>query len=244
MRNPDWVRDEIILAMDLYVRSGRKQLPATHSDVILLSELLNALPIHSRNQRDENFRNANGISMILGNFLGVDPLHAQPGLSRNNQLQERVWKEFIEDFSLLRRTAEAIEQIASLDLSSPEPELLPEDEGFTEGGLLNRWHTMRERNKTLAKKKKDQVSAKSGRLACEVCDFDFLECYGEPGRGFAECHHTVPLADAAFDTVTRISDLAIVCANCHRVLHRCSSLMTIGILRDHVTKCRQEGHHG
>ncbi len=30
MRNPDWVRDEVILAMDLYFRAGRKQLPAEH----------------------------------------------------------------------------------------------------------------------------------------------------------------------------------------------------------------------
>lgn len=243
MRNPDWVRDEIILAMDLYVRSGRKQLPATHSDVIGLSELLNALPIHPRSQRDENFRNANGISMILGNFLGVDPMHAQPGLSRNNQLQERVWNEFIEDVALLRRTAEAIGHCATIDLS-PQPESLPEDESFTEGGLLLRWHTLRERNKTLVKRKKDQVLASSGRLACEVCEFDFLECYGEPGRGFAECHHTLALAEAVFDNATRLSDLAIVCANCHRVLHRCNPLMTIAELKLRVSNRRRERLQG
>ncbi len=41
MRNADWVRDEFILAMDLYFRLGRRQLPAEHGDVIRLSELLN-----------------------------------------------------------------------------------------------------------------------------------------------------------------------------------------------------------
>jgi hypothetical protein len=34
MRNPDWVRDEIILAMDLYVRAGRKQLPSGDEQVV------------------------------------------------------------------------------------------------------------------------------------------------------------------------------------------------------------------
>lgn len=71
MRNPDWVRDEIILAMDLYVRAGRKQLPPGHEEVVRLSQLLNRLPIHPASLRDENFRNPNGISMILGNFLAL-----------------------------------------------------------------------------------------------------------------------------------------------------------------------------
>jgi 5-methylcytosine-specific restriction enzyme A len=239
MRNPDWVRDEIILAMDLYVRLGRKQLPATHNDVIALSELLNALPIHQRSGRDENFRNANGISMILGNFLGVDPMHAQPGLSRNNQLQERVWNEFIDDVALLRRTADAITRCAVLDLSP-----VAEDESIAEGGLLLRWHTLRERNKTLVKKKKDQVLAKSGRLACDIFEFDFLECYGELGRGFAECHHKIALAEAVFDTTTRLSDLAIVCANCHRMLHRANPLMAIDELQRHLSNRHEQGLQG
>lgn len=117
MRNPVWVRDEIILAMDLYVRAGRKQLPPSHEGVVWLSQLLNRLPIHPKSLRGENFRNPNGISMILGNFLGIDPQLDQPGLSRNNQLQASIWREFIENPSLLHRTAEAIE--------APSPSMTP-----------------------------------------------------------------------------------------------------------------------
>jgi hypothetical protein len=29
-RNPNWATDELILALDLYFRAGRKQLDATH----------------------------------------------------------------------------------------------------------------------------------------------------------------------------------------------------------------------
>jgi 5-methylcytosine-specific restriction enzyme A len=94
MRNPDWIRDEVILALDLYIRANRQQLPAAHPEVIRLSELLNRLPIHPHAMRDETFRNPNGISMILGNFLGVDPDHQTPGLSRNNCLHEEVWRDF------------------------------------------------------------------------------------------------------------------------------------------------------
>src|SRR5579871_6766061 len=116
MRNPAWARDEIILAMDLYVRAGRKQLPPGHEEVLRLSQLLNRLPIHPASARDENFRNPNGISMILGNFLGVDPEHDQPGLSRNNQLQASIWKEFVEKPSVLHRTADAIQAAASSEI--------------------------------------------------------------------------------------------------------------------------------
>ena len=105
MRNPDWVRDEVILAMDLYFRAGRKQLPAEHEEVVRLSALLNHLPIHPAGERDETFRNPNGISMILGNFLGIDPERQTPGLSRNNRLQEEVWRDFAESRSELNPLA-------------------------------------------------------------------------------------------------------------------------------------------
>ena len=97
MRNPDWVRDEVILAMDLYFRAGQKQLPVSHPDVILVSELLNRLPIHDPASRAATFRNANGINMILGNFLRIDPQHRGAGLGRNNHLQDEVWAEYAAD---------------------------------------------------------------------------------------------------------------------------------------------------
>ena len=33
-----------------------------------------------------------------------------------------------------------------------------------------------------------------------------------------ECHHLLPLSQSGV-TTTRLSDLALVCSNCHRVLH-------------------------
>jgi predicted HNH restriction endonuclease len=62
----------------------------------------------------------------------------------------------------------------------------------------------------------------TGSLVCEVsgCGFDFFRTYGELGREFAECHHRVPLSLLAGVRETRLEDLAIVCANCHRMLHR------------------------
>ena len=219
--------------MDLYVRAGRRQLSANHADVIRLSELLNALPLHGQSKRDVNFRNPDGIEMILGNFLGVDPEQRQVGLGRNNRLQKQVWDDFIDRLPALRQTAEAIERFATRgmqELDSEEP--LGEQDTFREGALLTRLHRVRERNPAVVEKKKAQVLAQLGRLKCEACDFDFQEVYGDLGRGFAECHHRLPLAESAFVRATRLNDLAIVCANCHRMLHRACTPMTVELLRD------------
>lgn len=97
---------------------------------------------------------------------------------------------------------------------------IEEEEEYPEGRVLTQLHKRRERNATVARKKKAKVLRESGALACEVCGFDFHVFYGELGEGFAECHHRKPLADLSKEKKTKLSDLAIVCPNCHRMLHR------------------------
>ncbi|PYE52984.1 hypothetical protein DES52_111157 [Deinococcus yavapaiensis KR-236] len=46
-----------MLALELYVRHGRRLLDARHPDVVALSELLRALPVHPLEERDVSFRN-------------------------------------------------------------------------------------------------------------------------------------------------------------------------------------------
>ncbi|WP_245687108.1 HNH endonuclease [Streptacidiphilus griseoplanus] len=56
-------------------------------------------------------------------------------------------------------------------------------------------------------------------LACEVCNFNFEQAYGERGVGYIECHHIVPL-HVAGEGATKLADLALICSNCHRMIHR------------------------
>ena len=58
-----------------------------------------------------------------------------------------------------------------------------------------------------------------GRLICTVCDFDFLKFYGKRGKDFAEAHHMIPVSEMSEDASSKPEDMAIVCANCHRMLH-------------------------
>lgn len=91
--------------------------------------------------------------------------------------------------------------------------------------VLLRQHKIRERNRSLVAKKKASVMAKEGCLKCEVCGFDFQQTYGQLGEGFIECHHKVPISQFPGQK-TRLKDLALVCANCLRMLHRGGESLT------------------
>jgi hypothetical protein len=68
---------------------------------------------------------------------------------------------------------------------------------------------------------------------CEACGFDFGEVYGPRGKGYIECHHIDPLSGReGVADVTKESDLALLCANCHRMVHRYEPCLTIDELKD------------
>lgn len=234
-RNPTWTRDELILALDLYFRINPLHTNKENPEIRSLSELLNALPIHHVSVKSGNFRNPTGVYMELCNFLRFDPNYSGKGLKRGAKLQEDVWNEFAADLPRLRRTAEAIRQnYQSALLSGEEDRGETEDEEYPEGKILFKLHKVRERNATLIKKKKQRVLEKTGSLACEVCGFDFNKVYGALGYGFAECHHVLPVSSLPPEYQTKLSDLAIVCANCHRMLHRGQRCLSIAGLQQVV----------
>lgn len=64
------------------------------------------------------------------------------------------------------------------------------------------------------------AAAHGGRLPCEVCGFDFALAFGEIGTGYAQVHHKVPLGVRQRPSETKMGDLAVLCANCHAMVHR------------------------
>ena len=55
--------------------------------------------------------------------------------------------------------------------------------------------------------------------SCRACNFDFHEQYGDVGKGFIECHHVLPLS-VAQQSKPKLVDIALLCSNCHRMVHR------------------------
>jgi predicted HNH restriction endonuclease len=73
MRNPNWHRDEIILALDLYFSRERGSIDDKNSKIIELSKTLNDLPLFPDRPDEEKFRNPYGVTLKLSNFLAFDP---------------------------------------------------------------------------------------------------------------------------------------------------------------------------
>lgn len=231
-RNPDWAIDELILALDLYLRLGL--LDDRHSEVRTLSRLLNALPIHSDRPDVARFRNPNGVALKLANFAAIDPSYDGVGMTRGSRRDHEVWDHFVDNRDELHEIAERLRAGADAGPDFFPVEPVDDEDGVMEGRLLFRQHRARERNRRLVERKKQQVLASVGALACEVCGFDFRITYGERGDGFIECHHIRPLAESGL-TQTRQADLALLCANCHRMVHRYQPWPSMSELRELLT---------
>lgn len=88
-------------------------------------------------------------------------------------------------------------------------------------------HLIRERNRSIVAAKKSSAES----LACEICGFDTTVVYGEE---YCEVHHLTPLSELQEDAETSLDDLAIVCANCHRIIHLYSPPLTLDQVREKI----------
>lgn len=125
----------------------------------------------------------------------------------------------------------AISTIAGLP---PSP--FEDDVSGKEGKILVRMHSYRERNRTLAKKAKIRFKATHGKLFCECCGHEPALVYGVRGEDRIDAHHKIPLKELLPDSIIRIEDLAMVCPNCHDVIHAKSPWLTVEALRDTLKK--------
>lgn len=108
----------------------------------------------------------------------------------------------------------------------------------TEGAARLVSHLRYERNRALVEAKKAATLQAKGHLSCEVCGFDFAATYGALGEGFCEVHHLVPLSASADSVTTTLDDLAILCSNCHRIIHRAEPMLSVSQLSEVVRNGR------
>lgn len=91
-------------------------------------------------------------------------------------------------------------------------ELVPDEEGKRSTKLVS----YVERKSSLARLKIADALSK-GQLTCEACLRTPLEAYGAAGNRTLEVHHKTPVAIGIRNT--KMTDLAILCCNCHAALH-------------------------
>lgn len=90
----------------------------------------------------------------------------------------------------------------------------------SEGKVRIRIHRHKERDRKLVRLSKKKFKLVYGSLFCECCGIDFGAMYPILGADFMEAHHRVPLSTLEENNATLIDDLAMLCANCHRMVHR------------------------
>jgi len=112
-------------------------------------------------------------------------------------------------------------------------ELLEDDMSYSEGRTIVRTVRQRQRNKKLIADAKQQFKNEHGDLFCEACGFNFNEAYGVE---YIEAHHIEQVASFEGEQSTKISDLVMLCANCHRIAHTRTPPYTVSELQEMLNK--------
>lgn len=240
MKSPRWHRDEVLLALDLYRNLRLEEMSKKNSKVIELSEFLNKMPIHENQAENEKFRNPTGVELKLANVKAIHPDFEGKGLSSYSKKDKEVFFEFMGKNDKLHSIANKIkETVSNEDITHKLSQITDEEDNdysAKAGKVIYKLHKLRERDSKINSKKKAQYLEKYGKLDCEVCQFDFYKTYGDLGKGFIEAHHRVPLSEIDGEKITVLEDLALVCSNCHRMLHKAISTLSITELSKKVKK--------
>ena len=100
-----------------------------------------------------------------------------------------------------------------------------------EGETYEAEATFRSRNRALVEAKRANSDYR-----CEVCGFNFEENYGPIGREYIVAHHLKSIASGP--STTRLDDIALVCANCHAMVHTKSPPISRADLRSFLREAR------
>jgi 5-methylcytosine-specific restriction protein A len=216
LKNPDWTRDEIIVVAAAVAKQGWKQLDKGSAESIRISELLQTFWSGSNLELSDTFRNPQGVALKSANIMSCHPAYVGAP-THSAKLDQAVVDDFVDDEALMLNVAQQIVQLMKGGASPAYPET-PEYHG-REGGLLAVAHLRRERDHGVREAKLKWAIKNDVRLECEVCGLFMEDLYGSRGKDYVEVHHLTPL-HVSGETTTKPSDLAILCANCHRMVHR------------------------
>lgn len=124
-----------------------------------------------------------------------------------------VWT--VQPISHIDAEVERLLPVVERDLQS----LVEEEERF-EGERGSRHSNYYERDPALRAR---AITIHGTTCMVENCAFNFQKVYGDRGEDYIEVHHLNPLSAIDPETKRRTnpqSDMAVVCANCHRMIHR------------------------
>jgi 5-methylcytosine-specific restriction protein A len=216
--NPAWTKDETILALALYLECGEAVPSKKHPRVQQLSSTLRDLPYHAEAARQKTFRNPDGVAFKLQNLRSVA---TGKGLSNTSAMDREIWGTLGTFPERVRELATAIEKAIALEHQSTVR--IEEDhdskEEFFEGRQLTLTHKRRERHPGVRKALLSARKKNGATLSCDLCrTVSPVQSQGLDDAIF-EAHHLLPISQA-LERKTMVKDMALVCASCHRLIHR------------------------
>ena len=117
-----------------------------------------------------------------------------------------------------------------------------ENDVISEGRAETKTSNRRTRSRILRSAAIKKYSDTNGHIKCCVCGFDFIDFYGEIGKGYIDIHHERPIFQLSNDGNTEflkdaLKNVKPVCPNCHRMLHRNRKhTLTIEELKNIISK--------
>ena len=154
------------------------------------------------------------------------------GLHKITDAGEKYLLENINGFTFIldnNFTAEQRKEVIDRDYTN-----LIIEEGYTKVSQVN----VRKRSRKLVELAKQHYSHE-GKIYCSACNFNFELFYGDAGRGFIEIHHLRPIytydENEQHALEDAIANVVPVCSNCHRIIHRNTTLIDIPSIQELIS---------
>lgn len=243
-RYPDWAVEETILAADVGAKLDWFGVSSSSPEIFELSSLLKRANFHPQETRLENFRSVDSVVTKLNKLRSAHPRYQreiEKGERRGqpfSRIDNSVVQLFLWDtgmmlevaYEIRRAIASGAEKIGISDqllraavFDGRLPTEAEEDyfslADVSQGGVPMIMSLRMERDPAVREIKLAAVIQSRGHLCCEVCNFNFEAIYGDQGAGYIEVHHRIPVYASGLVPITP-GDLALLCSNCHRMVHR------------------------
>jgi len=108
VRPRPWTREELILALAVYLELFPQRFSEENPEIIALARTLNEMSAASSTGEHVPFRTLGSIKKKLYNFMALDPRRTSQGLTRGSHLDPVIWEEYFKDPVRLRSEVEAI----------------------------------------------------------------------------------------------------------------------------------------
>jgi hypothetical protein len=205
---------------------SKASLPVQQLQKVTAENLWRAVHSLRDGFKEHGFKHSTEFDLLLPDGTRLDP-KAVFGIAATEALGFEVTpKHFASGFDTycFRALRAAGFNVVPKGASVPEPPPPQEvDREWVEGTPRQRQHYRRERAAGLREAKKAEFRRNHvGALFCERCKIDPTETYALPeAEACLEVHHhRVQVSDMEDGHVTKLEDLLVLCANCHRLEHR------------------------